>query len=175
MNKFFTLYLNLFGKTKFRRLNYFFLKLGMRGLGFLNYRNFKESGESFILKKIIKEYKIINIFDVGAYHGTYSKEIIKLGFKLPIFSFEPHPENFSHLKEELKDFTNVYVENFGFSDQKEKAQLHDYSNSEGSSHATLYKGALSEIYNRETKTIDINLQTIDGFLTNKPAIKKYHF
>jgi len=168
-------YANLFGRVLFRKWNYFFLKLGMKGLGFLNYETFKISGEKYFLEKILSNYKINNIFDVGANVGSYALLLQKHFENSEIFCFEPHPNTFIKLKNNTENLPNIHIHNVGFSNENTEALLFDYANSEGSSHATLYNEAITTITQASSKATKINLLTLDNFLTDNPGIKNISF
>lgn len=158
----FKIYPRLFAKSYFRKWNFLLFRLGLSGMGVLNYHNFKQSGEYSFLKKVIKNYKITTIFDVGANEGKYSKTAVKLGFQGDIFCFEPHPVTFKSLKKNLKSLP-VHLFNFGFSNRTQTAKIYDYGQPEGSSKASLFE----EILQKKSQKVvahEVTIHTIDDFL-----------
>ncbi|MGE0089289.1 MAG: FkbM family methyltransferase [Bacteroidales bacterium] len=175
MNFFFEIYLELFGRASFRRLNYFFLKLGMKGLGFQNYQNFKISGEKSFLTRSLRKFKVDTIFDVGANLGNYTLLLSENFKKSKIYCFEPHPNNFDKLNKNLSNTQNVSTYNIGFSDSNMETVLFDYANKGGSSHATLYEATITEIIQSRAEAISVKMQTIDNFLASHPEIENISF
>ncbi len=71
-----------------------------------------------LLRRIIKEYYVDCVFDVGANTGQYAKMLRKdVGFKGIIISFEPNPEAFIELKRKATTDPLWIVENIALSDR----------------------------------------------------------
>ncbi len=161
-NLLFKIYPRLFSRNFFWKWNFLLYRLGLSGMGVLNYHNFKLSGEYSFLKKVIKDYKITTIFDVGANEGKYSKTALELGFQGELFCFEPHPGTFKTLQKSLQSLP-VHLFNFGFSNKPHPAKIYDYGQPEGSSKASLFEEVLQ---NKSEKVVahEVDITTIDNFL-----------
>jgi FkbM family methyltransferase len=83
--------------------------------------------------KLLREYSIDTVIDVGANIGQYGSELRNIGFKGQIISFEPTSEAFSKLKKiALKDnLWNVY--NFSLGERDGNSTINISKNSVSSS------------------------------------------
>lgn len=104
-----------------------------------NYNQYS-NGESFVLKTIAdlfnKEEQIC-LFDVGANQGYYSlmaNEILK---NTQIHSFEIISKTVDKLKENTKEYKNIYINDFGLSDKNEKIEVFYYP--EADTLSTIYE------------------------------------
>ena len=152
------LYRATFNRKMFFRFNLALFRLGLRGIGILNYENQRLSGEKSFLKAVAPRIK--TAFDVGGNEGDYSKAIKHLNPRADVFAFEPHPQTYSRLKEagRLHSFQTF---NFGLGKEKKTAKLFDYAGSKGSSHATLYKDVIEQLRRQDATTHEIEVRTID--------------
>lgn len=64
------------------------------------------------------------IFDVGAHKGETSKVLRKAFPRAVIHSFEPFPDSYAALKENLKDDPKIKTFNYGLSNQNNQATFH---------------------------------------------------
>lgn len=141
----------------FKKLYFFSLK----GMGVLNYENEKVSGEHYLLSSLMNKKLKQNdiVFDVGANVGNFSNNLLKLvSPKIDIYSFEPNINCFKSL---LK-IPGISSFNIGFGAKREIMKLYDYSENEGSEHATLIEGVLKE-NNKNIASINVQIDTIDRF------------
>ncbi len=164
----------LFAARKiFVPLSKFMVTLGLRGLGILNYENEKVSGEDFFLKQITKKFNNLNVLDIGANVGKYSKKIKYLSPDSIIYAFEPHPKNFKLLELEAKK-SNFTAINLGCSDQPNNLKLYDYQELNiANSHASLYESVFTDIHHKKSKSIDIEVTTLDSYCCEN-NISKIH-
>ena len=154
-------YPKLFARRGFAKFNQMLVDIGYRGLGILNWKDTKLSGEIFFTKYLIRTYNPTLIFDIGANQGDYSKNFLASGAE--IYCFEPVPNTFERLKNNIGGSANVTLINKGMSDVEGTAIIYDYENSAGSTHASLFKEVF-EVYHSETKELEIELITVDHFL-----------
>jgi len=97
-------------------------------------------GEKEVLKLVRNSNPII--FDVGANKGGYSLEVISLfGSNAKLYSFEPSKETFSLLSNNLSNYRNVRLYNFGFGDTEEMVNF--YSSGEDELNSVFLRGAAS--------------------------------
>ena len=158
-----SLYTFVFTRPLFRRFNENVVKIGLKGLGFLFSHEPESNGEISFLKKVIHEFMVQSIFDVGANEGNYSKQCLDLGFKGTIHCFEPHPKTYISLRSTLEKLP-VTIYNVGFSDIEGTANIFDHKVGDGSEHASLFEGVIQSIHKDETVMHEIELTTIDSFL-----------
>lgn len=155
--------MNLFEFTQ-----WFWERLHNLALRRMNYGyggNFRTSGELYVARYINNRLsglvKII-IFDIGANHGEFSKEIsLIFNKRAHIYAFEPSQKAFAKLNENLFNFSNVSTFNYGFSDVNSITNLH--SNSEGSGLASLYRRRLDHYGIYFDKAEQAVFKTIDSY------------
>src|SRR6266487_4042201 len=170
------LWVRFLARPRFQRVNRFLLNLSLRGLGILNYRNAQESGETHFLAKILRCYYGPGsraagvILDVGANVGGYSGAILSIAPTAQIYCFEPHPGNRRHLDAALGSRVTVVPAAVGSTPGS--AELYDYAEGPGSSHASLHKDVFEKLRQRPHQSLCVNVITIDDFVEehNIPAI-----
>ena len=165
--KIITTYVLLFGKLRFQKFNKLLYRLSLGGLGILNYKNSKISGEKAFLKKVLSSNCGVFI-DVGANQGNYALEVIGICPSIKIFAFEPHPITFASLKKNIKNYLNVTAINKGMSNENGVLRLYDYSSNDGSSHASLFQDVITEIHGAGSAVShDVELTTLDQFIDSE--------
>ena len=83
--------------------------------------------------KIIHNYKINTLFDIGANRGQYSKNIREIGYKGKIISFEPLESAFQELKKVSSKNKNWIINNYGLGNKNTKSIINVAGNSYSSS------------------------------------------
>lgn len=170
-NIFLYFYSFLFIRKLFYRFHKFIYILSLHGMGILNYKNVKQSGEEYFLRNFFRNRKGNTgiVFDVGGNVGNYSKLIKRIAADAIIYSFEPHPKTFQKLAIAAKKY-NFLAFNFGFSNEKASRMLYDYAEEDGSSHASFYKEAITGIcekhHRKEAISHPVNVIKIDDFVKN---------
>jgi FkbM family methyltransferase len=160
------------------QFNRFLFRMSLHGLGIQNWENDKLSGEDFFLRRLAKDWNnmALNgplILDVGAHIGDYSNKVKMLCPDAIIYAFEPHPRTFVRLQLEASR-RNYAAINAGCSDKENRSQLYDYKVDRGGSlHASLYSKVIEEFHRAETQSYDVDLVTIDDFVSAN-AIQKIH-
>jgi FkbM family methyltransferase len=155
-------------RTRFQKLNRFLFNLSLRGLGILNYRNPRESGETHFLEKVLACYYGPGVttrsvvLDVGANVGDYSHAILSMASTAQIYCFEPHPDNVTRLEEALGG--RVTVVRAAVGSRSGTAELYDYADGTGSSHASLHKDVFEKLRQLPHQSLCVNMVTIDDFL-----------
>ena len=96
-NFLFKIYAFFFAKKFFYNLNLFLYRLGLSGMGVLNFQDSYISGEHYFLETYFGDGLSGVVFDVGANVGNFSKSVSKINDQLDIYAFEPHPINFKKL------------------------------------------------------------------------------
>jgi len=158
----FKIYRMIFARKFFIKFNKILYRLSLNGIGILNFKNSKTSGENIFLKKYLKDKTIKTIFDVDANKGNYSKEIMELNSNVELYAFEPHPKTFKELQEVADEFS-FKVFNVGVGDKNETLKIYDYKERDGSSHASIYKDVIEKIHKKESVAHKINIIKLDDF------------
>ena len=153
----------ILGRKFFYRLNNFIYYLSLKNIGVLNYENNNVSGETYFLKKYVSKIKNGVIFDVGANVGDYSKLLRELNKEVEIYSFEPHPITFKKLLENTKRL-NIKTYNLGVGSKDGILRLYDYADSDGSSHASLYREVIEEIHKGKVIEHEVKIIDLDKFV-----------
>lgn len=157
----------LFARTYFAKLNRFLFSVSLRGLGILNYGSLRESGERNFLEKLLKLYASAGspkcvVLDVGANVGNYAREILSITGAAEIYCFEPHPTNVVKLRERVGPSATVVPCAVGSA--AGSLELFDYSDEDGSSHASVYKDVFEKIHKRPHISHTVDVVTIDDFM-----------
>lgn len=157
-------YVWVFAKPVFANFNKFLFRISIAGLGVLNYKNSRVSGEQSFLKKYILGKNGV-VMDVGANEGNYSEEVLSLNSIVKVYAFEPHPVTFQRLCKKFRANNQITLVNQGLSSRGGFLELHDYANKDGSSHASLFPEVITEIHGaREAVSHKVSLTTLDEFV-----------
>jgi len=158
-------YRKIFARQFFMRFNVFLYNCSLRGLGIWNYENMDVSGENNLVKKhlknIAKERNEFVVFDVGANLGDYTKLILSDITNVRCFSFEPHPNTFLKLKNNLSSMPNLKLYNCALSSEITKMKLFDYESMDGSSHASLSEDIFDVVHKSKVVSHDVDVLTVD--------------
>lgn len=157
-------YVWVFAKPVFLKFNKLLFGLSLAGLGVLNYKNSKVSGEQCFLKKYLSGKNGV-IIDIGANEGNYSAEVLDFNQSVNVYAFEPHPVTYQRLSEKFKNNSRIKTENKGLSDSVGFLELYDYKNKNGSSHASLFSEVITEIHGAgKAVSHKVSLTTLDNFI-----------
>ncbi len=145
-------------------------------IGILKYENNHVSGEAYMIETFLKKFlkKDAVTFDVGAHTGSYSLLLRKTYPGIQIFTFEPNPETFSILSQNVKQ-QNINIVQLALGGSDTNAQIYSYSDEKDSEHASLHKEVMTGLHHsKEVVTYDITVETLDTFCT-KNDIKGIDF
>lgn len=130
---------------------------------------FDKNGELFFVDLFVDEEKNNNpvIFDIGANIGEYSELLVKKlnnkSYSLHIF--EPQKNCFVDLLKKFKDNKNIFLNNFGISDDDKTATI--YKNEDKSGLTSLYKRNI-DFYNMKMNVQEeIHLKRADSYIRSK--------
>jgi len=157
-------YAFLFARPIFRNLNYLLMQIGLRGIGVLNHRTAYLSGEDSIVRSFIREVDTENgvVLDIGANEGEFTAFILSASRKLRIISFEPHPKTFLRLQQRFaKSQKRVEVMNCALGNQTGEISLFDYSDDDGSEHASVFREVIEDTRGRKAREHKVKLVTLD--------------
>lgn len=158
------------------------LKRKLRGLALkiFNYTenngnaNFLKNGEKVFIDNLFTLFKNNNkkkivVFDIGANTGEYSQMIESkaksLGLNVELHLFEPTKSCYYILSKKFKDYPNVYLNNFGASNECRRATI--FYDREQSGLASLYQRNLV-VYNLElNQSEEVKLKRLDSYIEEK--------
>lgn len=170
------IYQLIFARRMFKMINLIIFNLGLRGLGVLNSENDRVSGERHLIKKVlpgtIKNDNPV-FFDVGANVGDYTKALLASFPEASIHAFEPHPENYLQLNEQISS-DKVKTHNIAVGKTSGELTLYDRADRDGSRHASLHEAVISEIHKQEVVSVKVTVESLDDF-TEKEGIKHIDF
>jgi FkbM family methyltransferase len=135
-------------------------------MGVLNYENNSHSGENNFLHYELEHINDGIVLDVGANVGGYCSAIRELYKDCTIYAFEPHPKTYNQLEKNTKNF-NIKSLNLGVGASDGTLVLYDYASNDGSQHASLYKGVIEKIHNRQAVEHSVKVIAIDDFIAEK--------
>lgn len=91
-------YAKVFSRPPLSRLNNVLLHAALRARGYFNYRNERESGEDFFIRKVLAPARPEVCIDIGANVGNYSEALLR-NTEATVISFEPVPLSFEKLRQ----------------------------------------------------------------------------
>lgn len=157
-------YRSIFARKVFFKFNKLLFRLSLSGLGILNSRNAKESGETAFLRSYLGQNEHAGfVLDVGANRGDYTLMCLQENSKIKVISFEPHPKTFQKLVQNLRG-KEVRLVNMAMGGRAGTIQLYDYSTNDGSAHASVYKEVIEKIHREHSISHSVEVSTIDYFL-----------
>lgn len=152
------------GGRRFVRLNRFLAEAGLRGLGILNYKDARGSGEGWLVRQIASTFGTLVVLDVGANVGTYAAAVLEASPDADIHAFEPHPGTFERLQRRASTvgFTAV---NLACGDRPGTLELFDYAGSaSGTEHASIHKAVIEQVHGQAARSWTVGVTTVDRYL-----------
>ena len=131
---------------------------------------------NYYIVRILKNFKIDFVLDIGANTGQFAEKIKEFGFQKEILSFEPMSEAYKKLLKKSKKYENWQIFNKGFGQNPGKQNLNISKNSVSSSILNQNKYGLKfEPNSKYVAKEIIDLITLNQFLKQKKFIKKNVF
>ncbi len=159
MKTIYALYAMLFARPAFFRLNRMIYHLGLRGLGVLNWQNENVRGERDFLRSLMATVRPGDVvIDIGANEGDFSAMVLELASDAKVYAVEPHPKTFTRLSRRLGH--NATCINVALASSPGTAKLFDYSNGDGSSHASLHKSVIADIHKSDVSDVEVTVETL---------------
>lgn len=150
-------------RSLFEKLNNLLLDMAFHGLGILNYENDRLTGERFFVTRtlpgLLRNVEAPVLVDVGAHVGAYSDLLLQ---SLPLgrlIIIEPHPTTFAKLERRFRG--NTILVNSAMGSAPGELLLYDRADQAGSSHASLYVDAITELHGQEAVSIRVAVNTLD--------------
>jgi FkbM family methyltransferase len=170
-------YAILFSKVAFRKFNRILVELGLRGLGVLNYYDFKVSGEKYALDFIVKQSKSSEdciFLDIGANIGDYTRLIRESGHVGRVVCFEPNPNTYLNLTKSMGQDKDTILCNSAIGSSSGVLTLYDIKNRGGTTRASTIRSALREYSDNEIEKFDVPVIVIDEYFSDTD-LKKIFF
>lgn len=155
-----TAYALLAGTPGLSRWNEALMKLGAKGLGLLNYESALVGGERQFLERHLGRLASPRVLDVGAHVGNWSAQVLRVNPSAQVFAFEPHPDSFQRLRQNLP---GIEAYNVALGASRSLLRLFDYAGRAGTSHASLVEGAIELLHGGTAQGIEVPVTTIDEF------------
>jgi FkbM family methyltransferase len=155
------LYVALFSRSSLSKVNNRVLSMATRARGYNNFRNNRESGESFFIKKVLGKSAPKLCFDIGANIGGYSLEILE-NTTANVIAFEPLPTAYKELAQRTQSFGNrIVLENMGVGKKNEELTIH--YNPSALAHASFAKEANKVSYVKNNEQAIVPVVTLDWY------------
>lgn len=137
--------------------------LSLSGMNIGDSSSLSNSGELWVIDRLAQHAldSAPTIFDVGANVGDYSLQVLSRCPAARLYCFEPSRKTFQLLSQNLADYKNAHLYNFGLGDKEESVTL--YSDAETSGMASVYQRQLEHINVRMDWTEQVSLKTLDEF------------
>ncbi len=162
LNFLYDAYAFLFSRKAFNKFNERLFVLSLRGLGILNYKSDRQSGEANFIVSHLSTAERGVVFDVGANVGDYSKKIRAINKNVAVYCFEPHPHTFQKLKSSVNSL-GIETFNVAVGVADENLKLYDYENDDGSEHASLYRDVIETIHQGKAVEHEVKVITLNAF------------
>lgn len=166
LNLLIALYRFIFIRKSFVKLHLFLYRLSRRGLGMMNSESFKASGEKHFLEKYLDKKTAPIVIDVGANQGDFSKLVLEVCQSARVYAFEPHPLTYAQLENNLRGFS-VQTINAGCGDKTHVMEIFDYSENDGSRHASLYYDVIADKAMQEIVRHEASIVRLDDYLSDQ--------
>lgn len=140
-------------------------RLSLRGLGFNNWKSLQESGEEWVVSEVLKKLPISDnaiLLDVGANNGEYSQMLVERFPKAVVHAFEPHPQTFKILKNNIGN--SVQCHEMALGSEKGTLHLYDRGGDDGGIRASLSKEALETVQSKPLTAYEVTVSSIDDFV-----------
>lgn len=132
-----------------------------------------ETSHALVLQKLIQDYQIKTVFDIGANEGQFAQELITNGYSGTIVSFEPLSTAWEKLKHQANRHSNwVVPEQIALGSSEGKVTINIAGNSQSSSILSmenLHSTAAPD--SSYVATEEVKLTTLDSFLHNHPNLQ----
>lgn len=164
------IYVEIFARPRFASFHNFLLLAALRGLGILNYKTEEQSGESYFLKSILAEidHDGSTILDVGANEGNFIESVLENSKHLKIIGVEPHPKIFARLRARFSEQADrVELLGIGAGSAETTMQLYDYSDADGSSHASVFKEVIEGVHRGVAQAREVPVRRLDTVLAER--------
>lgn len=165
MNPIVKIYSRVFARPACFRLNRLLYRLGLSGMGVLNFWSPTSSGESRFLAETLQGKARPIVLDVGANVGEYTRAVLECSASAVIHAFEPSSVACRELLA-VGFNDNVKIVNSAVGSEDGELTLYDYRDKPGSMHASAYRGVIEEIHGGSAWAEKVKVQRLDTYLAN---------
>lgn len=142
------------------------LSLAHRQMGILNFQNFENSGEAYLLRVVLAPLlrgRHAVVLDIGANVGGYSRLVRSALPDARIYAFEPNPEAFRLLSSNLTASGVTCVQR-GMASTERSGSLFVYPDERTTGHASLYREMMTGFFGcAEPCEVPCSFTTVDAF------------
>ena len=144
------LWLDIFARKRFLKLNSSLLRRSLAGLGVNDYGPRQQAAEKWLLEAMLKKLpKSAVVFDVGAHTGAYASFLAERRDDIIIHAFEPNPVVYKKL--EANASGRYQAHEFALGEKNGVSLLHDPKSDGGSECASLVGEAVDGPLSRRRK------------------------
>jgi FkbM family methyltransferase len=147
----------------FVRLNRLLYRLGLSGMGVLNFWSQSASGETHFLGETLRSKLQPTVLDVGANVGDYTRAILACNERAVVHAFEPSTVACDKLLKSGFD-DNVTVVNSAVGSEEGELTLYDYVGESGSMHASAHREVIEELHGGQAGGETVDVQRLDVYL-----------
>ena len=121
-----------------------------------------------LLQKLIRDYHITYVFDVGASHGNWAAGLISESITANIISFEPLNDSYKELKKRTDVHDNWECENYALGEADETALINVSESPECSSIKNITSTHLEAFpLSNVTEKQNVSVKSLDSFLDQR--------
>ena len=160
------LYVKIFSKKRFYRINNYIINISLKARGYNNYENNYQSGEKFFIEKILSKSNPKLCIDIGANRGDYTIDILK-NTNATVISFEPLSKCFEVLKNRTKNFSKrsiIVKKGVGI----ENSRKNIYFDEVNTTHASFLESIKKIPYIKNESQELVEITTLDKYFENQP-------
>jgi len=165
------MYLFIFARPYFQKINEIVLRIILGPLGFMNYsEDFKLTGERKLFQKLsVLSFDII--IDIGANRGDWAKMAMKQAPRSKVYAFEPQKFEFDKLVKLSKDYSNrLFPYNLALGNTEESITMNIHDTSSELSYIDDKLNQLPLLTGKSTITESIQMTKFDTFMENNKDI-----
>lgn len=166
------IYIGWFARPSLARFHQFFVRLGLRGLGVMNWRSPDLSGETNFLQTMLPAIDRAGscVVDIGANEGNFIDAALGASRHLSILAVEPHPRTFSRLKARFAPHRGrVDLVNVGAGDEDATLLLYDHGGQAGTEHASYLRDAIESVHHSTATSIQTQVRRMDDVIAERGA------
>lgn len=161
--------LKIFSKKIFYKINFIFLHIILKFMGYKNYGSYYETGEIYFLNQL-KKFKIKTSIDVGANLGLYSSKLLEIS-KEKVISFEPMFYSFKKLEKlKKKNINKFFCFNVALSNKNEVKQIYYVNKFSQLATTSSFTKNIKFLRKYKFKKKKIKTITMDNFFTKNKKL-----
>jgi len=144
-------------------LNRLLYRLGLSGMGVLNFWSQSAGGESHFLSETLRSKRQPIVLDIGANAGDYTRAVLAINPNALVHAFEPSSVACKQLKS-LEREDNVTIVNSAVGSEQGQLTLYDYEGASGSLHASAHREVIEELHGGQAHGEKVLVQRLDKYL-----------